>query len=120
MNIFSPITAAAIEVAERNADKAELAGYYVTAGLVPGNFLVHKNETEFYVTQTTIGTRGYCGCEQYKKVCFCKHLVLTERYQDWVESVEARELEFDTNEEARFFMEEVAAENLAELAGAWY
>lgn len=120
MNIFSPITAAAIETAERNAGKAEAAGYYVDDGLLPGNFIVHKNESEFYVCQTTIGTRGVCGCEQFKRVNYCKHLCLCERYQEWIASVEARELEFDTNEAGRFFMEEIAAENLAELAGAWY
>lgn len=120
MNLYATITPAAIEVAERNADKAEAAGYYVTSGLVPGNFKVVKPNGEFYVTQTTIGTRGYCGCEQFKKVGYCKHLVLTERYQDWIDSVEAREQDFDTNEEGRFFMQEIAAENLAETEGAWY
>lgn len=120
MNLYATISDDAIATAQRNADKAEAAGYYVTAGSRPGTYIVHKNESEFYVCQTTVGTRGKCECQQWEKVHFCKHLELCERYEAWIESVEARELEFDTNEEARFFMQEVAAENLAETAGAWY
>ncbi len=120
MNLYRTIRPEAYEVATRNADKAELAGYYVTAGFGPKTFIVHKNDTEFYVTQPTIGTAGKCECEQWNREGFCKHLELTARYEAWIESVEARETEFDTNEEGRFFMEEIAAMNLSDAEGAWY
>lgn len=119
MNLYATISDAALETAQRNADKAELAGYYVTSGSRPGTYLVHKSQSEFYVCQTTVGTRGKCECEQWKKVHFCKHLELCERYEGWIQSVEARETEFDTNEEGRFFMEEIAAMNLSDTEGAW-
>jgi hypothetical protein len=119
MNLYATISDDAIATAQRNADKAEAAGYYVTSGTLPGSYLVHKNENEFYVCQTTVGTRGKCECEQWKKVHYCKHLELCERYEGWIESVEAREQDFDTNEEGRFFMMEALLENLAETEGAW-
>lgn len=118
MNLYATISPAAIETAQRNADKAELAGYYVTSGTLPGSYLVHKTETEFYVCQTTVGTRGKCECEQWKKVHYCKHLELCERYEGWIESVEARA---DAYSEADyFFMKECQAETLAETEGAWF
>lgn len=120
MNLYRTIRPEAIETAIRNADKAELTGYYVRSGHGPKTYHVVKPSGEFYVTQPTIGTRGKCECEQWNREGFCKHLELTERYQEWLESVEARAEEFDTNEEARFFMQECLAESLAETEGAWY
>ncbi len=119
-NIYRPITAAAIQVAERNADKAQAAGYYVTTATMPGNYIVRKNKNEFYVCQTTIGTRGVCGCEQFKNVNFCKHLVLCERYIGWEENNIAEGDDYADNEADRFFMMECQAEVLAEVEGAWF
>jgi hypothetical protein len=119
MNLYATIRPEAIETAIRNADKAEAAGYYVTASqITPGTFRVVKPSGEFYVTQPTIGTRGKCQCEQWNREGYCKHLELTERYQEWVESVEARADAYD--EESYFFMKECQAECLAETEGAWY
>lgn len=117
MNLFRSITPAAIEVAERNADRAESAGYVVVPSTVaPNQYRVYRPDNAFYVCQPTIGTMGKCECEQWNNEGYCKHLELVARYEAWAE----RESEYEANEEGRFFMMECLAESLAETEGAWY
>lgn len=129
MNIVLNPTATpdAIHTAIKNANKAEVLGYLVEqAGTYfgvdvwnvfkPGSDL--RGFPDYYVTAHTDGAT--CSCEQGKREGYCKHIELCARYEAWLESVEARELEFDTNEEGRFFMMECIAECLAETEGAWY
>lgn len=119
-------TEATIQTAIRNADKAEAAGYTVTMGGIfhgvqTWNIFKPGNESRMadYIVAAH-ADHADCDCVQCKTFGYCKHIELAARYEAWVESVEARETEFDTNEEGRFFMQEAIAESLAETAGAWY
>ena len=118
-------TAATIQTAIKNADKAEAAGYTVTFyGIFHGvqTFNIFKPGNDSKLADYIVAAHAdyaSCDCVQCKTFGYCKHIELAARYEAWIESVEARETEFDTNEEGRFFMEEIAAMNLSDTAGAW-
>jgi hypothetical protein len=128
MNIYlNPnATAATIQTAIKNADKAENAGYTVTTGGVfhgvqTWNIFKPGNDSRMadYIVAAHADYAS-CDCVQCREHGYCKHIELAARYELWLESVEVREMEFDTNEQGRFFMMECIAESLAETAGAWY
>ena len=119
-------TKTAITTAIRNADKAENAGYTVVfAGVFGGvtTYGIIKPSNDLGLYDYVVSAHNdfaTCDCEQGKREGYCKHIELAARYEGWIESVEARETEFDTNEEGRFFMEEIAAMNLSDTEGAWF
>lgn len=109
------IKTSAIETAERNADKAARQGYRAELLSSPkaGIWKVSRPDGFSYMVNVPALS---CECEQCKQEGYCKHIEMARRE----EALWDAEAEFEATEQERFFMEEIAAENLAEIAGAWF
>ena len=109
------IKPSAIATAERNADKAEAAGYtlsLLSSTVKAGIWKVSRPDGLYYVVNVPALS---CECEQCKREGYCKHIELARREEALWEA----EAEFEADEKARIWAEECRAEVMADLAGAW-